>query len=64
MGPPPPSVGPPPLTGSKLGGPGGGERGALLAGITGFNKGNLKKSKTVDKSAPVTVSVEFLLILD
>jgi hypothetical protein len=28
-------------------------RGALLSSINGFNKGGLKKAKTVDKSAPV-----------
>jgi len=28
-------------------------RGALLSSINGFNKGGLKKAKTVDKSAPI-----------
>jgi hypothetical protein len=30
------------------------ERGALLGSIQNFNKGGLKKAKTVDKSGPVT----------
>lgn len=32
---------------------GGSDRSGLLAGISGFNKGKLKKAQTVDKSKPV-----------
>jgi len=51
---------PPPVSAVGGGPPGGGGpgRGALLASINGFNKGKLKKSKTVDKSAPVTTTAK------
>jgi PX domain-containing protein kinase-like protein len=43
-----PKAPPPPAAGRKEPG-----RGALLGSIEGFKKGGLKKTVTVDKSAPV-----------
>ena len=52
--PPPPSTAPapPPPAPSSAPPPSSSGRGALLSSITGFQKGGLKKTVTVDKSAP------------
>ena len=49
--PPPPPPGPPPPSQNRA--PAQAGRGALLQSIEGFKKGGLKKTVTVDKSAPV-----------
>jgi len=48
--PPPPASAPPPSSSAPP--PASAARGALLGSITGFKKGGLKKTTTVDKSAP------------
>ena len=52
--PPPPAPGPPPP--GKMPAKASGGRKQLLGSIEGFSKGKLKKTKTVDKSAPITPS--------